>query len=94
MKLNICRLGTISYGKALEIQFDLQKKRLDGEISNTLLLLEHPPVLTLGTRGDYKNIYLPLELLKEQGVEIFEVGRGGDVTYHEPGRLWAIRLLI
>jgi lipoyl(octanoyl) transferase len=87
MKLNICKLGTISYGKALDIQYTLQKKRQDGEISNTLLLLEHPPVLTLGTRGDYKNIYLPLELLKQQGVDVFEVGRGGDVTYHGPGQI-------
>jgi lipoyl(octanoyl) transferase len=87
MKLNVCKLGNISYSNALEIQNTLQKKRQNGEILNTLLLLEHPAVITLGTRGDYKNIYLPTELLREQGVEIFEVGRGGDVTYHGPGQI-------
>lgn len=87
MKLNIVRLGLISYGKALEIQYELLRKRQNEEIGDTLLLLEHLPVITLGTRGKYENIYLPEDKLKEQDVEIFETNRGGDVTYHGPGQI-------
>jgi lipoyl(octanoyl) transferase len=85
--LNYVDLGLIEYGYALEIQYKLHQKRQAGEIEDTLLLLEHEPVLTLGTRGDYSNIYLPKELLEKQGIEIFEVNRGGDVTYHGPGQI-------
>ncbi len=87
MKINVVNLGLIPYGEALDIQYQLLEKRKNEEIGNTLLLLEHPPVLTLGTRGEYNNIYLPTEELKRQGVEIFEVNRGGDVTYHGPGQI-------
>jgi lipoyl(octanoyl) transferase len=87
MNLNIVNLGLIPYDEALDIQYKLLEKRKNDEIDNTLLLLEHPPVLTLGTRGEYQNIYLPTEELKRQGVEIFEVNRGGDVTYHGPGQI-------
>ena len=87
MKLNIINLGIISYGEALDIQYKLLEKRQKGEIDNTLLLLEHLPVLTLGTRGEYNNIYVSSEELKKQGIEIFEVSRGGDVTYHGPGQI-------
>ena len=87
MQINVVNLGLIPYGEALDIQYKLLEKRKNGEIENTLLLLEHPPVLTLGTRGEYNNIYLPTEELKRQGVEIFEVNRGGDVTYHGPGQI-------
>lgn len=87
MNLNIVNLGLIPYSDALEIQYKLFEKRLSGEIEDTLILLEHPPVLTLGTRGEYKNIYLNNEELKRQGIETFEVSRGGDVTYHGPGQI-------
>lgn len=85
--LNYVDLGLIEYGKALEIQYKLHQKRQAGEIEDTLILLEHSPVLTLGTRGEYSNIYLPKELLEKQGIKIFEVNRGGDVTYHGPGQI-------
>ena len=61
MQINVVNLGLIPYGEALDIQYKLLEKRKNGEIENTLLLLEHPPVLTLGTRGEYNNIYLPTE---------------------------------
>ncbi len=80
-------LGLMPYPQALQIQRDLLARRQKGEILDTLLLVEHPPVLTLGTRGNYDNIYLPRENLTAEGVEIFEVERGGDVTYHGPGQL-------
>lgn len=87
MRLNIIKLGVIFYSQALEIQCKLLEKRQKGEIDNTLLLLEHPAVLTLGTRGQYNNIYLSSDELKSQGIEVFEVNRGGDVTYHGPGQI-------
>ncbi len=87
MKMNICYLGLIPFGEALEIQERLHALRLQGKIENTLLLLEHPPVITLGTRGKYDNIYLPRQELEEKGVTIFEINRGGDVTYHGPGQI-------
>lgn len=87
MNLNIVNLGTISYKDALDIQTKLLEKRQNGEIDNTLLLLEHHPVLTLGVRGQYNNIYLSSQELKEKGVEIFEINRGGDVTFHGYGQL-------
>lgn len=87
MKLNICMLGLVPYKQALDLQYQLLSKRQKGEIEDTLLLLEHPPVITLGIRGKYSNIYLPLELLREKGVDVIEVRRGGDVTYHGPGQI-------
>ena len=87
MNLSIVDLSLIEYKKALDIQYILHKKRQQNEIQDVLLLLEHKAVLTLGTRGDVNNIYLPKEKLKEQGIEIFEVNRGGDVTYHGPGQI-------
>jgi len=87
VRLNIIKLGVIFYSQALEIQCKLLEKRQKGEIDNTLLLLEHPAVLTLGTRGQYNNIYLSSDELKSQGIEVFEVNRGGDVTYHGPGQI-------
>lgn len=85
--MNVVYLGTIPYERALKIQYELLDKRQNGVIDDTLLLLEHPPVLTLGTRGNYSNIYLSSAELKKQGIDIFEVNRGGDVTYHGPGQI-------
>jgi len=87
VKINIVRLGIVPYNRALDIQRRLLERRIAGEIDNTLLLLEHPPVLTLGTRGDPANIYLTPEELESRGVQVFKVERGGDVTYHGPGQL-------
>lgn len=87
MEANIINIGLIPYGRALGIQKQLLEMRQKGLINDTLLLLEHPPVITLGTRGNYNNIYAEKEELEKNGVEIFEVGRGGDVTYHGPGQI-------
>ncbi len=86
-KLTVCDLGRMPYGDALRLQRLLVERRQQDEIDDTLLLVEHPPVLTLGTRGDYANIFLPRTELAAAGVEIFEVERGGDVTYHGPGQI-------
>ena len=87
MPINIIDLGKMNYRQALEIQEQLLEKRQANEIADTLLLVEHPATLTLGTRGQHSNILASEEMLAKNGIEIFEVNRGGDVTYHGPGQL-------
>lgn len=87
MKINTVRLGLMDYAEALRIQERLLALRQEGGIDDTLLLVEHPAVLTLGRRGEYSHILASRELLEESGVSIYEVNRGGDVTYHGPGQL-------
>jgi lipoyl(octanoyl) transferase len=80
-------LGRVPYDEALRIQADVAALRLAGHIDNTLLLLEHPPVLTLGRNASRANILASDELLSSRGVTLHEINRGGDVTYHGPGQL-------
>jgi lipoyl(octanoyl) transferase len=79
----------VPYDEALELQRTLVEQRKAGTIPDTLLLLEHPHVLTLGVRkgGGRTNIIAPSRTLEELGVAVHEAGRGGDVTYHGPGQL-------
>ena len=88
-RLEVQSLGVVSYADALELQKQLVEQRKRGEISDQLLLLEHPPVITLGvkTRNDRSHVIATDETLTAEGVEVFETGRGGDVTYHGPGQL-------
>jgi lipoyl(octanoyl) transferase len=87
--LEVRRLGVIGYGEGVELQQSLVEQRKAGSIPDQLLLLEHPPVITLGvkTRNDRGHIVASADSLARQGVEVFETGRGGDVTYHGPGQL-------
>jgi lipoyl(octanoyl) transferase len=87
--LSVRRLGRVEYADGLEIQQQLVEERRDGRIGDTLLLLEHPPVITLGVkaRGKPTNIVASPEQLSAAGVGVFDTGRGGDVTYHGPGQL-------
>lgn len=89
MQLEVRRLGTVSYAEGLELQKQLVEQRRAGEIPDQLLLLQHPPVITLGvkSRNDRSHIVASPEILKSEGVDVFETGRGGDVTYHGPGQL-------
>ena len=87
MDIKVVKLGRLEYGKALGIQEKLLALRQAGKIGDIMLLVEHPPVLTVGRRGEYSNILLPTDELKAAGVEIFDVNRGGDVTYHGPGQI-------
>ena len=87
MVLNLIHLGRIDYAAALDLQRRLVEARHAGRIANTLLLLEHPPVLTLGRNSSRANILASDEFLAYRGVEIHEINRGGDVTYHGPGQL-------
>jgi lipoyl(octanoyl) transferase len=87
--IDVRRLGRLDYEAGLALQKELVEARRSDEISDTLLLLEHPPVITLGvkTRGRSPNIVASAEKLESEGVSVFETGRGGDVTYHGPGQL-------
>jgi lipoyl(octanoyl) transferase len=85
--ISVVHLGTVDYGSALRLQEHLVELRKRGRIGNTLLLLEHPPVITLGRNANESNIVMPRELLAKKGVEVFEINRGGDVTFHGPGQL-------
>lgn len=87
--LQIHRLGTVSYSDALDLQKRLVEQRKADDIPDQLLLLEHPPVITLGVkaRDDRSHVVATPETLEAEGIEVFEAGRGGDVTYHGPGQL-------
>lgn len=87
--LSVQRLGNISYEDGLALQARLVDERRAGAIPDTLLLLEHPPVITLGvkTRRGPNHIVASDDALASEGVRVHETGRGGDVTYHGPGQL-------
>jgi lipoyl(octanoyl) transferase len=81
-------LGRIGYGEALELQRNIARDRISGAIpQDVLLLLEHPPVVTLGRASKEKHLVASPEFLQSKGVELFEAERGGDVTFHGPGQL-------
>ena len=87
-QLWVSDLGTMPYAEALELQRTVAARRISGEIAeDVLLLLQHPPVVTLGRSSKDANLTASPELLKLRGVELFEVERGGDVTFHGPGQL-------
>jgi lipoyl(octanoyl) transferase len=87
--LEVRRLGTVGYDEALAMQRTLVEERRGDRIGDVLLLLQHPPVVTLGVRGDggRSHIVATTDELDELGVEVHETGRGGDVTYHGPGQV-------
>jgi lipoyl(octanoyl) transferase len=80
-------LGRVEYDEALRLQEELVALRQQGQIGNVLLLLEHPPVLTLGRNAKRSNILASDEMLAARRVTLHEINRGGDVTYHGPGQL-------
>jgi len=81
------RLHVVTYENGLKLQQTLVELRQRDEIADQLLLLEHPPVITLGRGGDASNLLAPPQLLAEQRVRFFETTRGGDITYHGPGQI-------
>ncbi|HVW04471.1 MAG TPA: lipoyl(octanoyl) transferase LipB [Vicinamibacterales bacterium] len=89
MTIDVRRLGRVAYTAGLELQQQLVDERRTGAIGDTLLLLEHPPVITTGARarGARTNVVASADVLAREGIEIFDTGRGGDVTYHGPGQL-------
>lgn len=86
-QLDILELGLVPYTEAMALQESIHKEVLEGTRPDTLILLEHPPVLTLGANFHIENLLLPLEGYVAKGIEVVQTGRGGDVTFHGPNQL-------
>lgn len=87
MNLVVIDLGYKDYRESLKIQKDILEKRKNGEIEDTLLLVEHNPVFTIGKSGSRNHILISDEKLKEENIEVIDIDRGGDITYHGKGQL-------
>ncbi|MDQ2834049.1 MAG: lipoyl(octanoyl) transferase LipB [Acidobacteriota bacterium] len=87
MYINLIHLGRVPFAEALALQQQVIAARKQNLVGDTLLLLEHPPVLTLGRNAHRANVLASDEMLALRGVELHEINRGGDVTYHGPGQL-------
>ena len=85
--INVLYLGRVDYSTGLELQQTLVHLVKEGRVGHTLLLLEHPPVITLGRNAGTGNIIASREFLAGKGIEVVETNRGGDVTFHGPGQL-------
>jgi len=85
--LRMLDLGVVEYRAAWELQKDLVARRQDDRTGDTVVLLEHPPVYTLGRRATAEHVLLDAEALSAAGIDLVAVDRGGDVTYHGPGQL-------
>jgi lipoyl(octanoyl) transferase len=87
-RLHVVRLGRLPYADGLALQRAVARARIAGALAEDLLLLvEHPPVMTLGRSTKASSLPLPLDLIRARGVEVHEIERGGDVTFHGPGQL-------
>lgn len=92
----VVSLPITEYSSALELQFRVHSLRKQNRIEDILLLVEHPPTITIGRHGNQSNILFSKDWLEKNGVAVYQIGRGGDVTYHGPGQLvgypiWDIR---
>jgi lipoyl(octanoyl) transferase len=87
MKLNVIFLGRCDYKRALDMQQYILDKRQQGKTEDTLILVEHPPVITIGRQGKETNIVVTGEDLKNMGIDVYKTNRGGDVTYHGYGQV-------
>jgi lipoate-protein ligase B len=87
MRCSVYQLGLVEYGDTYHIQQKLLAERVNGVIEDTLLLLEHPPTITVGKSGKLENILTSQAQLAEAGVSLVFTDRGGDVTYHGPGQI-------
>jgi len=85
--IRLVNLDTVPYADGLALQHRIVEARKRGALNDVLLLLEHPPVFTLGRNARESNILAARELLQQMGIDVFRVERGGDVTYHGPGQL-------
>jgi len=86
-ELYVYKLGSIEYDFAFQLQDRLQKLRINGDVPDMLLLLEHPPTLTLAKGDDQNNILVAETVLNERGVSVFSTDRGGSITWHGPGQI-------
>lgn len=80
-------LGRMSYREAWDVQLEVHAAVVEGRAEPTLLLVEHPPVITFGRKGGRENLLVEEDFLREQGFDLFDIERGGDITYHGPGQL-------
>ncbi|MFW6313134.1 MAG: lipoyl(octanoyl) transferase LipB, partial [Spirochaetota bacterium] len=87
MELTVRDVGRMGYGEALELQLRLVEERREERIGDTLILVEHPPVITMGRKATDADILVPVEQLQSSGVEIHRITRGGEATYHGPGQI-------
>ena len=87
------RLGRVPYQAAWGLQQRLVEQRKAREIEDTVLFLEHPPVITLGRNARREHLLTPTETLRQIGIELVETNRGGDVTFHGPGQLMGYLIL-
>lgn len=87
MKFEILRLGRRPFEEVWELQKSLQQSLMAGNENETLILCEHEAVITAGTSAHEQNILMPREELRKRGVRVFDIERGGDVTYHGPGQV-------
>ena len=85
--LVVKHIGRLRYQDGLDLQAALVAERQAGRITDVLLLLEHEPVFTTGRNARQENVLFPADELRARGYEVFETGRGGDVTYHGPGQV-------
>ncbi len=85
--MQVLDLGKKSYKEVWVLQKKIHEQRVDSSIPNTLILVEHDPVITMGKSGDEGNLLFSVDSLKKKGVEYYQIERGGDVTYHGPGQL-------
>ena len=87
MELWVCHLGRVEYREAAALQERLRERVREGELPELMLLLEHPPVYTVGRRSDEGELPLPEAFYRERGIDIVRTPRGGKLTYHGPGQL-------
>ena len=83
----VINAGILGYEDAWYLQNGLKKARLEERVGDTLILVQHPPTITLGRRGKEDNILVGHDVLKREGIELFVIDRGGDITFHGPGQL-------
>lgn len=93
MLCTVYQLGVIGYSQAYHLQRELLRQRVNDKITDTLLLLEHPPTITIGKSGKLENVLASPVQLAAEGVSLFFTDRGGDVTYHGPGQLVAYPII-
>lgn len=85
--MNVIDLGARDFKEVWDIQKALHEKRVNGHIDDTVLLVEHPPVITMGKSGKKNNLLISREALRKKNISYYEIERGGDITFHGPGQL-------
>jgi len=91
--IEVLKIGTVDYNEALAIQRELHSKLLKKEVSESIIICQHPPTITLGRAAKREHILVTSEHLKAIGIRVHETDRGGDVTYHGPGQIVAYPIL-